>query len=366
MTSTTGAAPPRASLSPSELASLAGRLRAWAGELGFQQLGIADCDLGQAEGRLLAWLDRGWHGDMDYMAAHGARRARPAELVPGTLRVITVRMNYFPPGAREASAVIEDGEAAYVARYAVGRDYHKVLRSRLQKLCDRIAAELGPFQYRVFTDSAPVMEVELAVKSGLGWRGKHTLLLNREAGSWFFLGEVYTDLPLPIDEPQADHCGNCSRCIDVCPTRAIVGPYQLDARRCISYQTIENPGDIPEELRPMMGNRVYGCDDCQLVCPWNKFAQTAELPDFGVRNGLDGAGLVALFAWTEEEFDRRLEGSAIRRIGHERWLRNIAVGLGNAPRSEAAIAALEARRCHPSVMVRRHVEWAIGKQRGEA
>ncbi|HWA14616.1 MAG TPA: tRNA epoxyqueuosine(34) reductase QueG [Burkholderiales bacterium] len=366
MTPNPGAAPPRASLAPADFAALADRLRGWARELGFQQLGIADCDLGEAEARLMQWLDRGWHGDMGFMAAHGARRARPAELVPGTLRVITARMNYFPPGARDAAGVLEQGDAAYVARYALGRDYHKVLRARLQKLCDRMAGEVGPFGHRVFTDSAPVMEVELAVKSGLGWRGKHTLLLNREAGSWFFLGEIYTDLPLPVDAPQAEHCGSCRRCIDVCPTQAIVGPYQLDARRCISYLTIEHPGDIPEALRPSMGNRIYGCDDCQLVCPWNKYAQTAGLPDFGVRNGLDAAGLAALFAWTEGEFERRLEGSAIRRIGHERWLRNIAVGLGNAPRSEAAIAALEARRAHPSAMVRRHVEWALARQRGEA
>jgi epoxyqueuosine reductase len=366
MTPNSGAAPPRASLAQADLAALAGRLRDWAFDLGFQQLGIADCDLREAEARLMQWLDRGWHGEMGFMAAHGARRARPAELVPGTLRVITVRMNYLPPGARDAAGVLEQGDLAYVARYALGRDYHKVLRARLQKLCDRVAAEVGPFGHRVFTDSAPVMEVELAAKSGLGWRGKHTLLLNREAGSWFFLGEIYTDLPLPVDPPQAEHCGSCRRCIDVCPTQAIVGPYQLDARRCISYLTIEHPGDIPEALRPFMGNRIYGCDDCQLACPWNKFAQTAELPDFGVRNGLDAAGLAALFAWTEGEFERRLEGSAIRRIGHERWLRNIAVGLGNAPRSEAAIAALEARRCHPSAMVRRHVEWALERQRRAA
>jgi epoxyqueuosine reductase len=364
MTQVQSAAPPRAEPDPAALARLAGRMREWARELGFQQLAVTDCELGEAEGRLMQWLERGWHGEMGYMAAHGRRRARPAELVPGTLRVISVRMNYFPPDARDAMQVLEQGDAAYVARYAVGRDYHKVLRGRLQKLCDRLSAELGPFKYRVFTDSAPVMEVELAAKSGLGWRGKHTLLLNREAGSWFFLGEIYTDLPLPVDPPQAEHCGSCTRCIDVCPTGAIVGPYELDARRCISYLTIENPGDIPEALRPLMGNRIYGCDDCQLVCPWNKFAQTAELADLGVRNGLDAAGLADLFAWTEEEFERRLEGSAIRRIGFERWLRNIAVGLGNAPRSAAAVAALEARRCHPSVMVRRHVEWALARQAG--
>ena len=322
----------------------------------------------------MEWLARGWHGDMDYMAAHGTRRTRPGELVPGTLRVISVRMNYFPQEARDSWEVINDGSSAYVARYAVGRDYHKVLRGRLQKLCDRIAAELERadasstesrrFSYRVFTDSAPVMEVELAAKAGIGWRGKHTLLLDREAGSWFFLGEIYTDLPLPVDEPQPDHCGTCRRCIEICPTGAIVAPYQLDARRCISYLTIEHKGEIPEELRPLMGNRIYGCDDCQLVCPWNRYAQKADVEDFSVRNHLDAAALAELFAWSEEEFERRLEGSAIRRIGHERWLRNLAVGLGNAPTSAAVVAALEARRDHPSALVRSHVAWALKRHRG--
>ena len=341
------------------LRSLRERMNDWAAEFGFRQVGVTDCDLGLAETRLLEWLAHGWQGDMDYMAAHGTRRARPAELVPGTLRVISLRMNYFPEQAADSWTVLGEGEKAYVARYALGRDYHKVLRSRLQKLCDRIADEIGEFSYRVFTDSAPVMEVELAIKAGLGWRGKHTLVLNREAGSWFFLGEIYTDLPLPVDSPQSDHCGTCSRCIDICPTQAIVAPYQLDARRCISYLTIEHKGDIPEDLRPLMGNRIYGCDDCQLVCPWNRFAQKADAPDFAVRHGLDAAGLVELFSWSEEEFGRRMEGSAIRRIGHERWLRNIAVGLGNAPTSGAVIAALEGRRDHPSALVRNHVGWAL-------
>ena len=353
-----------------DLGALTARIREWGSELGFQQVGIAGCEIGEAETRLMEWLARGWHGDMDYMAAHGTRRSRPRELVPGTLRVISVRMNYFPQEARDSWEVINDGSSAYVARYAVGRDYHKVLRGRLQKLCDRIADDLQradtlsthparPFSYRVFTDSAPVMEVELAAKAGIGWRGKHTLLLNREAGSWFFLGEIYTNLPLPVDEPQPDHCGTCRRCIDVCPTGAIVAPYQLDARRCISYLTIEHKGEIPEELRPLMGNRIYGCDDCQLVCPWNRFAQKADVEDFSVRNQLDAAALTELFAWSEEEFERRLEGSAIRRIGHERWLRNLAVGLGNAPTSAAVVAALEARRDHPSALVRSHVAWAL-------
>ena len=368
------------------------RIRDWAAELGFQQVGIADCDLGDAEARLQEWLSRGWQGDMDYLSAHGTRRTRPAELVPGTLRVISVRMNYFPAEAADSWDVLGEGSRAFVARYALGRDYHKVLRGRLQKLCERIEAELqradtlpkesavrgqrasasplpehrspNPtaarrFNYRVFTDSAPVMEVELAIKAGLGWRGKHTLVLNREAGSWFFLGEIYTDLPLPVDAPQSEHCGTCTRCIDICPTQAIVAPYQLDARRCISYLTIEHKGDIPEDLRSLMGNRIYGCDDCQLVCPWNRFAQKAEAPDFAVRHGLDAAGLVELFAWSAEEFGQRMQGSAIRRIGHERWLRNLAVGLGNAPTSAAVIAALNARREHPSALVRGHVEWAL-------
>jgi epoxyqueuosine reductase len=355
-----GSAAPPAEAAP-DFDALAGRIRGWAAELGFQQAGIADCELGQAEARLKEWLDRGWHGDMDYMSAHGARRSRPAELVPGTLRVITVRMNYFPPDARDSWEVMAEGDKAYIARYALGRDYHKVLRGRLQALCDRITESAGKFAYRVFTDSAPVMEVELAAKSGLGWRGKHTLLLSREAGSWFFLGEIYTNLPLPVDNPQSDHCGTCRRCIDVCPTQAIVGPYQLDARRCISYLTIENKGDIPEELRPLIGNRVYGCDDCQLVCPWNRFAQKADMADFAVRNGLDAPDMAELFAWTEEEFNQRLEGSAIRRIGHERWLRNLAVGLGNAPTTPRVVAALQARREHPSELVRSHVQWALAR-----
>ena len=356
----TGNIAPPAEAAP-DFDALAARIRGWAAELGFQQAGIADCDLGQAEARLMEWLGRGWHGDMDYMSAHGARRSRPAELVPGTLRVITVRMNYFPPDVRDSWEVMGEGDKAYIARYALGRDYHKVLRSRLQTLCDRIAENVGEFSYRVFTDSAPVMEVELAVKAGLGWRGKHTLLLNREAGSWFFLGEIYIDLPLPVDAPQSDHCGTCSRCIDVCPTQAIVGPYQLDARRCISYLTIENQGDIPEELRPLIGNRIYGCDDCQLVCPWNRFAQKADMSDFAVRGGLDAPDMTELFAWTEDEFNRRLEGSAIRRIGHVRWLRNLAVGLGNAPTSLRVVAALQARREHPSELVRSHVAWALSR-----
>jgi len=301
---------------------------------------------------------------MDYMAAHGSRRSRPAELVPGTVRIISARLDYFPPLAADPHAVLADAELAFVSRYALGRDYHKVLRNRLQTLANKISAEIGEHQFRVFTDSAPVLEVELASKSGLGWRGKHTLLLNRQHGSWFFLGEIYTDLPLPLDAPESSHCGSCQACLDVCPTQAIVEPYRLDARRCISYLTIELKGSIPLELRPMLGNRIYGCDDCQLVCPWNRFAQTAALADFEVRNGLDSAQLADLFAWSEADFNERLAGSPIRRIGHERWLRNIAVALGNAPPSPAIQAALDARLDHPSALVREHVAWALEHQKG--
>ena len=350
-----------ASLVPhsSSLASLARSIREWGAALGLQQVGIAGCDLGDAETRLLEWLSGGHHGEMEYLERHGTKRSRPAELIPGTLRVIAARMNYAPPDARDSAHVLEDASRAFISRYALGRDYHKLMRSRMQKLADRISAEIGEFRYRVFTDSAPVMEVEIAGKAGLGWRGKHTLLLNREAGSYFFLGEIYTDLPLPVDEPQAEHCGTCRKCIDVCPTQAITGPYQLDARRCISYLTIEHKSAIPEALRPLIGNRVYGCDDCQLVCPWNKFAQPSAEPDFAARNGLDDVTLVELFSWTESEFDERLAGSAIRRIGYERWLRNLAVGLGNAPTTDVVIAALCARADHSSQLVREHVQWAL-------
>ncbi len=331
-------------------------------ELGFQAIGIAGHDLGQAEDRLLKWLAQGYHGEMDYMANHGVKRSRPQELVPGTLRIITARMAYFPPRARDSLEVMGDSNKAYISRYALGRDYHKLIRARLQKLAEKIQSEIGPFQFRAFTDSAPVLEVELASKSGLGWRGKHSLLLSREAGSWFFLGEIYTDLPLPFDEPEQNHCGTCSRCITACPTAAIIAPYQVDARRCISYLTIELKGSIPEELRPLIGNRVYGCDDCQLACPWNKFGQLTSEPDFAVRHGLDDEKLTELFRWNEEEFDARLAGSPIRRIGHERWLRNIAVGLGNALPSREVVAALNERRDHPSELVREHVAWALERQ----
>ncbi len=339
---------------------LALAIKAWGRELGFDAVAVSDTDLEQAGERLSQWVAAGMHGEMDYMERHGARRSRPAELVPGTLRVITARMSYGAASA-DARAVLGDPARAYVARYALGRDYHKVLRARLQSLAERIAAEAGPFGHRVFTDSAPVMEVELGRKAGLGWRGKHTLLLSRDAGSGFFLGEIYTDLPLPVDAVVDEHCGSCTRCIDACPTGAITAPFMLDARRCISYLTIELKGSIPVEFRPLIGNRVYGCDDCQLVCPWNRFAKLSAEEDFQVRNGLDDASLVSLFAWDEAEFEARLAGSAIRRIGHERWLRNLAVGLGNAPRIREVLLALESRREHASALVREHVAWALAR-----
>jgi epoxyqueuosine reductase len=342
-----------------DYAQLAQDIRRWGAEFGFQAVGIADTDLSAAHSRLAGWLGLGWHGEMDYMARHAALRARPDELVPGTLRVISCRMNYLADEARPVEEELADRARAYVARYARGRDYHKLVRSRLQKLCDRIEAEIGAFRYRVFADSAPVMEVELAVRAGIGWRGKHTLLLDREAGSWFFVGEILCDLPLAVDQQKDNHCGTCQRCIEVCPTQAIRAPYQLDARRCISYLTIEHKSAIPEELRPLIGNRVYGCDDCQLVCPWNGFAQRSPEDDFQPRHGLDRATLVELFAWTEQEFQERMQGSPIRRIGYERWLRNIAVGLGNAPSSPEVVTALRKKSDHASLLVREHVHWAL-------
>ncbi|MEZ0236769.1 MAG: tRNA epoxyqueuosine(34) reductase QueG [Methylophilaceae bacterium] len=340
---------------------LAVDIKAWGKALGFQHIGITDTDLSAAEPRYREWLEQGFHGAMDYMAKHGSKRTRPDELVPGTVRVISARMDYRPPETRDSWEVMESGGQAFISRYALGRDYHKVLRARLQQLCDRIANEIGEFGYRVFTDSAPVLEVQLAEKAGLGWRGKHTLLLSREAGSWFFLGEIYTDLPLPVDTPGKNHCGTCQACIDICPTKAIVAPYSVDARRCISYLTIELKESIPEELRPLIGNRVYGCDDCQLVCPWNRFAQLTGEADFQVRHGLDDVTLVELFGWEEEDFRTKMAGSAIYRIGHEQWLRNIAVGLGNAPTTPEVIAALQKRADHPSPLIREHVAWALAR-----
>jgi epoxyqueuosine reductase len=349
--------PPRRS-GPIDFDMLAGAVKAWGRELGFQAIGISDVDLSEAEPRFAEWLARGYAGELDYMRKHGTKRTRPADLVPGTLRVIAARMDYLPDAA-DGTAVLADGAKAFVARYALGRDYHKTLRSRLQRLAERIDTEAGPFGYRVFTDSAPVLEVELARKAGLGWRGKNTLLLAREAGSFFFLGEIYTDLPLPVDAPATEHCGTCAKCIGACPTQAIVAPYVLDARRCISYLTIELKGSIPVELRPLVGNRVYGCDDCQTACPWNRYAQVSPEPDFRVRHGLDCAELVELFAWTEAEFQERMAGSAIARIGYERWSRNLAVGLGNAPTGDAVVAALRRRGDDPSALVREHVAWAL-------
>lgn len=342
-----------------DLASLALNIKAWGLELGFDELGIADTDLRDAEAGLQTWLDAGCHGQMDYMYKHGLKRSRPAELVPGTCRVISVRMSYLGQGDRP-DEVLQDAGKGYVSRYALGRDYHKVLRSRLQKLADRISAR-APHGYRVFVDSAPVMEVALAEKAGLGWRGKHTLLLSRQAGSFFFLGEIYTDLPLPVDEAVRGHCGDCSACITACPTGAIVAPYRVDARRCISYLTIELKDAIPEEFRPLIGNRIYGCDDCQLVCPWNRFARHTTVSDFTPRHGLDGARLVELFLWSKVIFEERMTGSPIYRIGYERWSRNIAVALGNAIGVPMAVAALESRRDDPSPMVREHVLWALGQ-----
>ena len=350
--------------------ALLSTIRSQAEALGFARIGVADVDLASAEAGLLAWLEAGFHGSMDYMANHGLRRARPAELVPGTVRVITARMDYLPAAMpddwreRELQRLTQPGEAV-VSVYARGRDYHKVVRARLQKLSDQIAALVGPFGHRVFTDSAPVLEAELASRSGQGWRGKHTLVLSREAGSTFFLGEIYVDFPLPLTEPEPAHCGQCTACIDACPTGAIVAPYRLDARRCISYLTIEHAGSIPEDMRPLLGNRIYGCDDCQLVCPWNKFARRNALPDFEERHGLGHAQLLELWCWTEAQFLQRTEGSPIRRIGHARWLRNIAVALGNALRQASAAeretirAALAQHADHPDAVVCETVQWAL-------
>jgi epoxyqueuosine reductase len=347
-----------------DFSELAGRIKGWGRELGFQQIGIADIDLSAAEQQLADWLEAGFHGEMDYMARHGTRRSRPAELVPGTIRVISARMDYLPEGRAAIRARIDDPAGAFVSRYALGRDYHKVLRGRLQKLAERIEQAAGPQGYRVFTDSAPVLEKALAEKAGLGWIGKHTNLINRQAGSFFFLGEIYTSLPLPIDAPVANHCGSCRACLEVCPTQAIVAPYRLDARRCISYLTIELRGAIPEEFRAAIGNRIYGCDDCQLVCPWNRYAQLTAEADFLPRHGLDAATLIELFGWDEASFLARTAGSAIRRIGHAAWLRNIAVALGNAPTTAGVVDALRARLAHPSPLVREHVEWALARHGG--
>src|SRR5271165_2657029 len=357
-----GASPAAAFDPPALLAEV----RRWGAELGFARLGVACIDLAADEAHFLDWLRAGFNGEMAYMSRHGVKRSRPAQLLPGTVSCISVRMDYWPEDAADAAATLADSGVAYVSRYALGRDYHKVLRTRLQQLCDRIARAVGPFGYRVFTDSAPVLEKALARNAGLGWIGKHTNLIDRDAGSYFFLGEIYLDLELPT-EPAASsaHCGSCSACMPACPTGAIVAPYRLDARRCISYLTIELAGAIPVEFRRAIGNRIYGCDDCQLVCPWNKFARPTGEADFAVRHGLDRARLVELFSWSEAQFLERTRGSAIRRIGYERWLRNIAVALGNAPASPALIESLQSRAQHPSPLVREHVRWALAQHRSE-
>jgi epoxyqueuosine reductase len=361
--------------------TLSASIKNWGLALGFHHVGITDTDLHEAEARHEDWIKKGFHGEMDYMAKHGIKRTRPAELVPDTLRVISVRLDYLPPNAADSEGILQDSEKAFISRYALGRDYHKVLRHKLQKLCEKIQAELTalhtpssckgeswgggelpmPFTYRVFTDSAPVLEVALAEKAGLGWRGKHTLLINKDRGSWFFLGEIYTNLPLEIDAPATNHCGTCASCMEICPTQAITAPYEVDARRCISYLTIELKGSIPLELRPLIGNRVYGCDDCQIFCPWNKFAEITKETDFAVRNGLDDISLMECFNWSEEEFKTNMAGSAIYRIGYEQWLRNIAVGLGNAKTSPEIIAALQSRIDGASEMLREHISWALAR-----
>ena len=349
-------------LSAEQLERLAGEIKQLGRDLGFSKLGVAATNLEADEARLERWLSLGRHGAMSYMERHGRKRTRPAELVPGTVRVISARMSYWPDPARDAREALADPTTGYVARYALGRDYHKVLRKQLQRLADAITQRVGEFGYRVFVDSAPVLEKALARDAGLGWIGKHTNLLDRD-GSWFLLGEVYTDLPLPPDAPVTEHCGSCRACIDVCPTQAIVAPYEVDARRCISYLTIELRGSIPEALRPAIGNRIFGCDDCQLFCPWNKFARPTTVGDFAVRHGLDSAGLVSLFEWSEQEWEARTAGSALRRAGYEGWLRNVAVALGNAPADERIVAALTARADDPNPVVREHVRWALERQR---
>ncbi len=342
-----------------DFSHLAEQIKAHGKSLGFQEIGISDILLTDAETHLNNWLSKKRHGTMEYMSAHGTRRTRPDELEPGTCSVISARMNYLPAGAVDSEEIEANNSLGMISRYALGRDYHKIMRKRLQKLASFIQQDIGEFGYRVYSDSAPVMEKALAEKAGLGWIGKHTNLISREAGSWFFIGEIYTDLPLPSDSERENHCGTCNACIDVCPTKAIVAPYELDARRCISYLTIELKGSIPEKFRPLMGNRIYGCDDCQLVCPWNRFARLSDEKDFEPRYGLDKPSLIELFAWDEEEFLKYTEGSAIRRIGHDQWLRNIAVALGNADPSPEIVNALKQRSSHASDMVREHVQWAL-------
>ena len=338
---------------------LSSKIAVWATELGFQKIGFSDIDLSQAEERLLKWLDKGYQGDMEWMSRHGSKRSHPEELVEGTRSIISVRMDYLPPDSADPTMVLNHPELGYISRYALGRDYHKVMRKRLQKLAIKISEKIGDFGYRVFVDSAPVLEKPIAVNAGLGWMGKHTVVLNKQEGSYFFLGEIYTDLPLKPSVPEKDHCGSCTACIDVCPTKAITKPYTLDARLCISYLTIEHKGAIPEHLRPLMGNRIYGCDDCLLICPWNRFAKHSELDDYAVRHRLDSATLIELFAWTENEFLLKMQGSPIRRIGYVRWQRNIAVALGNAPRRSVVIEALEKQLPYATPLVKEHILWSL-------
>ena len=344
-----------------DMAALRDEIISWCRELGFQQAGISDIDLATAENRLNDWLAERFHGSMHYMERHGSKRSRPEELVPGTVRVISVRMDYLPEPQAEAAQLLDHDSRAFVSRYALGRDYHKVMRGRLRALTRRIEERVGEFGCRVFVDSAPVLEKAIAEKAGLGWVGKHTNLINRSDGSWFFLGELYTDLPLPVDEAEESHCGSCKACIDVCPTKAIVAPYSLDARRCISYLTIESKEPIPLEFRKAIGNRIYGCDDCQLFCPWNKFAKLTTEADFAPRHELDKAELTDLFAWDEDTWRKRTEGSAIRRIGYQQWLRNIAVALGNARTTRAVVAALKSRQRGETELVAEHVDWALAQ-----
>jgi len=347
------------SLTEEQQQHLAEQIRGWAAELGFQQVGISDVDLGENEAYLEKWLAAGYHGSMEYMASHGRKRSRPEELVPGTCRVLSLRMDYLTDDTQPL-AILESPEKAYISRYTLGRDYHKLIRKRLATLAKRIETETGSGHYRAFVDSAPVLERAIAEQAGLGWIAKNTMLINDKAGSWFFLGEIYTDLPLTPDKGQQNkHCGTCTACLDICPTDAFVGPFELDARKCISYLTIEHKGSIDPELRPLMGNRIFGCDDCQLVCPWNKFAQTSGEGDFVPRHNLADVELVDLFLWDEETYLKNTEGSAIRRIGHQRWLRNLAIALGNAPTTERLLQALRQRADNPSELVREHVQWAL-------
>jgi epoxyqueuosine reductase len=355
--------PQRPTKSADELSALKTDIIRWGEELGFQQLGVSDINLAEAESRLAQWLADGMHGEMAYMSRHGTKRSRPEQLVPDTVRVISARMDYLPHDQEQAKELLDHDSLAYISRYALGRDYHKVLRGRLKKLAEKIEGHIGAFGYRVFVDSAPVLEKAIAQKAGVGWIGKHTNIIHDKAGSWFFLGELYTDLPLPVDAPSESHCGSCRACIDVCPTNAIVASYKVDARRCISYLTIELRESIPLEFRTAIGNRIYGCDDCQLFCPWNKFAEPTAEGDFAPRNDLENVELVELFAWSEQTWLEKTEGSAIRRVGYECWLRNIAVALGNAATTPDVIAALEARERSSSELVTEHVKWALQQHR---